>query len=105
MSEPHVITPPTGPFEFWKRCDQLVRWEVDAANDMVYSAREITLRTFRKNIGAKELQRWKKQHGYGRDLPLSKDWHVTYYKSKFAGEPVYYLCWSAYEYIWRRSHE
>ena len=23
MSEPHVITPPTGPFEFWKRCDQL----------------------------------------------------------------------------------
>lgn len=107
MSEPHITTPATGPFRFWKRCDQLVRWEVDELNRMTEGARQITLRTFRKNVGRDELRKWAKAHGYGRgarELSLAKDWHVAYFKSKFAGETVYYIVWSAFECIWRRTH-
>lgn len=95
-----------GLFEFWRRCDQMEGRMVLELNRMTENSREITLRTFRKNVGRDELRKWAKAHGYGRgrgELSLAKDWHITYYKSKFAGEVVYYLRWSAFEYIWRRS--
>ena len=35
------------------------------------------------------------------DLPLSKDFMVTYHRSFYDGERVYFIGWSGYEIVWR----
>lgn len=59
---------------------------------------EVTYRTMRRHCP--DLLRWAKSVGYDRDLPLSKDWHVSYYRSFYRGRPCYYLVWSGIEHIW-----
>lgn len=69
-------------------------------NAMVDEAREVTLRTFRKRCDTLD---WERLLGYERagrgGLPLSRDWHVAYYKSRYRGMPCYYAVWSAIEHI------
>lgn len=71
---------------------------------MIDAGVQITYRTFRKHLG-KQLLQWAAEHGYDRYLPLSKDWHVTYYRGVYAGRRCLYLCWSAIEFIWVQHAE
>lgn len=69
----------------------------DMHEELMYildNAREITYRTFRKYINVKEAN---KRHL----IPLHKDWHVTFHKSKnLEGKTVYFYTHSRIEYIY-----
>ena len=75
-----------------------VHLDGDDITEMCEQATPVTLATIRKHCEG--LKEWEEQHGYGRHLALSKDWHVGFYKSKYRGQPCYYIRWSAIESIW-----
>ena len=37
--------------------------------------------------------------GYDRDLPITKDFLVGFFRSEYRGVPAYYLAWSGIEYV------
>jgi hypothetical protein len=79
---------------------------LDALSRMTEGEQPVTYQTFRKNVGAENLDRWSKNHGYelhsSRGLTLKKDWHVSYHRSWWYGRRCYYLVWSAFEHVWVR---
>lgn len=85
-------------------CVDIQRPDVPALNTMVNRAVPITLKTFRRHVDTAE---WEQQMGYTRHgdhaLPLSRDWHVAFYRSHFKGERCYFVVHSAIEYIFTRS--
>ena len=60
---------------------------------------DISMRTFRTAIGRDGWEQLSAMLGYGRHFPLSRDWHVGYYRGIFRGVPAVYMRWSAIEYI------
>jgi len=86
MSEYHFVT-------------NCIGSDSQSIRDLVESEKSITLRTFREHIG---LQQWKElleTLGYDRYLPISRDWHVGYYKGVYQGLPAVFLRHSAIEWI------
>lgn len=81
-----------------------VHSDARSIHDMTDRAREITLATFRKRC---ETLEWETGLGYERDgrggLPLSRDWHVSYFKSHYRGKPCYYARHSAIEHIFTEA--
>ena len=67
--------------------------------DLVDSQKDITLRTFREAIGVSQWKELLATLGYDRHLPISRDWHVGYYKSVYQGNPAVFLRHSAIEWI------
>ena len=71
---------------------------------MVDDAIDISYRTFRRQVGGKEVDHWASRYGYekhpSQGLTLPADWHVSYHRSKWQGKRCYYLRWSAYEHVW-----
>lgn len=65
----------------------------------------ITLATFRTAIGPQQWREIKESLGYDRHLPISKDWHVAYFKGTYRETPAYWLTWSAMEYIFTLDGE
>ena len=76
-------------------------------NAMTEAAVEIDHATMHDE--AEDLDEWAVAHSYsplGSDdggLLLSSDWHISYWRSSYDGEPCLYLCWSGIEYIWTPS--
>lgn len=68
-------------------------------NDMKQGHQMIVRRTFLRHVDRASLQTVEKELGYDRDFPMSKDWHVAYYKSTYQGKPCIYFVWSAIEYV------
>ena len=71
------------------------------ANDiieMVDDAREITLQTFARHVDVKEVSF---MLGYDRQFPLSRDYHVRYFRSKYKGKRCYYVDHSSIEYVYQ----
>lgn len=96
----------TNTFQFWTDCAGLEREDLDNHRAMIDNAREVSYRTFRRAVEG--LDEWAEGVGYEpphtkRGLPLSRDWHVAYYRSVWEGQPCYYLVWSAFECIWRAA--
>lgn len=89
--------PPLRNYDFLTSCVECE--DVDALSQMIEDAEQLTYRTFRKHLGP-QLLVWAREKGYDRDLPLQRDWHVTYYRSTFGSDPCLFLCWSAIEFIW-----
>lgn len=52
------------------------------------------------------LLEWSESVGYetnpAEGLCVENDHHVAFYRGTFKGEPVYFLVWSAIEFIWTR---
>ena len=67
-------------------------------DNMVERAKEINVFTFirRVNINVEDFGYVKK----GKGLKLKNDWAVSFFKSIFNGQPCYYMCHSAIEYIY-----
>jgi len=72
-------------------------------NDMTDDASQITRKTFLKHIDKQELKSIEEQLGYmshyKQGLVMSSDWHVSYWKSKYQGNPCVYFDHSRIEYI------
>lgn len=68
-------------------------------NDMTHAATQIKRSTFLKRVDRSDLREIEKCLGYDRGFPMSKDWHVSYHKSTYQGQPCIYFVWSAIEYV------
>jgi hypothetical protein len=67
--------------------------------EMRGEGKAISVDTFRKAIGQERWKDIQAQLGYGRSLPIRKDWHVGYYRGTYRGVPAVYLVWSGIEYV------
>lgn len=71
--------------------------------DMIDQAREVTRETFLRNVDSDDLIVLEKGLGYERNamkgLTMASDCYVEYYRSKLHGKRVYFLRWSAIEYV------
>lgn len=73
-------------------------------NAMTASAKEVSYRTMRKHVGDALVEI---EHQLGYDvghkretgLRLSKDWHVSFWRSTYDGRPCFYFVWSHIEHI------
>lgn len=84
-------------FQYRFRCSDMTMADVQDLNAMVEVARRITFKTFAKHCNWVPFA---KDCGYaatGAGLRLSQDYAVSFYKSKWRGQPCYYVLWSAYE--------
>jgi hypothetical protein len=71
----------------------------ESIRDLVDSEKSISLRTFREHIGVSQWKELLAMFGYDRHLPISRDWHVGYYKGVYQGKPAVFLRHSAIEWI------
>lgn len=89
-------------FKYRTCCVQLSLSDVPALHAMIDRSRAVSYRTFRRRCP--DLPEIADQLGYARHpsrgLTLSRDWYVGYYRSRFRGQPCYYMTHSAIEYIW-----
>ncbi len=71
--------------------------------------REVTYRTMLQHCEG--LLEWAVEHDYSlrcnqvHGVTLRNDWSVSYHRSWYRGEPCFYLCWSAIEFIWVQAKE
>lgn len=84
-------------------CTELRYADVPWLEDMIENAMEITFRTFSRRVDG--LAAFADSMGYdvGRKrtgrLRLAKDGHVRYYRSKYKGQPAYFMVHSLIEYV------
>ena len=93
---------PPHSFRLWRACTDF-SWEREPALTrelcaMIERAEDITLATIKRHCAGLDL--WAIQHGYGRHLPMDKDWGLRFQKSTFNGHTVYIVQWSRIEFIW-----
>lgn len=60
----------------------------------------IGLRAFARAIGPTQWKDLQRQLQYDRDFPISRDWHVGYYRGVFRGVPCYFMRHSGIEHIY-----
>lgn len=82
--------------EFIGRCDHLRCQDLEEYDD---TERTITNRTFRKLVGREMYLELEQMTGYDRHLRLANDWHVSYGRGKWKGNPCACLHWSSYHHI------
>jgi hypothetical protein len=77
--------------------------------DLVDNSRSISYRTARRKIGLKALAEafpsydWDGKRSRPGYMPMKRDWHVSYHKGRYLGQPVYYVRHSSIEYIFGMS--
>ncbi len=90
-------------FRYFNNCVAWEQHEVDSLIECVENNRNITAQTFRKNVNLNDLKQLEKSLGYAdhysQGLLLSQDYAVSYHKSKYKGETVYYISYSMIEYV------
>lgn len=95
-------------YQFYHSC---VNWpgDVDELRACIDAAKEITRETFKRKVDRKQREELEASLGYvkhkSRGLTIADDWHVKYFRSKLEGEWVYYLRYSAIEYIFTRRQK
>ena len=85
--------------------------------EMVDRAREVTWRTFRKHVPLDEIKQAFPSYSYRRErynpdtgeltapMHIKDDYAVSFWKSRYDGQPCYYLVHSSIEYIWTADDE
>ena len=91
-----------GRFRYVHSCPSSTYEDIQA---LMASERSVSLATFRKAIGPEQWREIRDNLGYDRDLPISKDWHVGYYKGVYRHVPAYFLRHSRIEYIFTLDGE
>ena len=78
--------------------------DVEALEEMIDNAREISYKTFIKYVPPQQLAEVFPEYNWGRSqgqgLTMKSDYHVSYYKSKYAGIPAVFVVHSAIEHVW-----
>jgi len=85
-----------GRFHFVHSCPSSTYEDIQA---LMESERSVSLATFRSAIGPQQWREIRDNLGYDHYLPISKDWHVGYYKGVYRHTPAYFLRHSRIEYI------
>ncbi len=67
---------------------------------LIDNERTISRKSFALAIGTEQWRSLQHNLGYDRWLPISKDWHVGYYRSVYRGVPAVFLRHSHIEYIY-----
>jgi hypothetical protein len=67
--------------------------------DMCDQAIEITHDEFKAALDSDAYDQFEAELGYNSAFRLHQDWHVSYHRSTFRGEPVVYCDHSAIEHI------
>lgn len=74
---------------------------------MVDEAQEITRRTFLKHVNRQSLRNTEGWLGYDADprrgITMAGDYHVSYFKSRYRGNPCIFFVNSAIEYIFTQA--
>lgn len=85
----------------YKYLTNCVNSKCEDITKMVDNAKNITSNTFFKHVDIKEISYF---FGYSirskNGLTIKNDWHIRYFKSKFKGNPCYFLTHSCIEYIY-----
>jgi len=75
--------------------------DVDALQEMVDNAKQITYKTFIKHVSVHQLAEmfpmYERRKNQG--LTLANDWSVSFYVSKYKGNRCYFLDWSRIEFV------
>lgn len=66
--------------------------------EMVDSGELVTRATFVRHTDDTERREMEVAMGYDV-FPITKDWHVAYFKGFYRGVPAYWMTWSAIEYV------
>lgn len=85
-----------GRFHYVHSCPDSTYEDIQA---LILSERDVSLATFRKAVGLSQWRTLVEGLGYDRHLPISKDWHVRYYRGVYRGVPCYFLRHSRIEHI------
>jgi len=88
---------------YYNNCIGWDRRDIRGLTEMTDNNREITRKTFLKNVDKDELTEIESEIGYAKHpskgLTMAGDGYVTYHKSKLHEKDVYYFRWSAIEYV------
>lgn len=87
-------------FRYYTNC--ISCGDSDAINEMKDGAKQVTLSTIRRHCS--DFNELVSILGYNKKFPISKDYHVSFWKSKYKDKCCYYLEWSRIEYIFIESH-
>jgi hypothetical protein len=85
-----------GRFLFVTSCIDSTYEDIQA---LIASEQVVSRDTFRKAIGPEQWHDLVASLGYDRYFPITRDWHVGYYKGVYRGVPAYFLRHSRIEYI------
>lgn len=67
---------------------------------IIDNEKEITYKTFVANVNKEDRLMLERRLGYGKDFPITKDWHVRFFRSKDEdNNTVYFMRHSAIEYV------
>lgn len=76
---------------------------------MVDAEKDITRRTFLQHVDRENLRDVEKSLGYdehpSQGLTMAGDYHVSYHRSVFRGQPCYFFRWSSIEYVFIEPKE
>lgn len=77
--------------------------DYDSVRNLIETQEPIARSTFAKKIGPVQWKELQQRLGYDRDFPISRDWHVAYYRGVYQGRSAVFLRWSGIEYIYVRT--
>lgn len=90
-------------YPFFSSCVNWPRGRVDLLHYLKDHSREISRSTFLKNVRQEDLRDLEEECGYAKHpaqgLTMAADWHVCYYRCRFARDWVYWFTWSGIEYV------
>ena len=85
--------------EYIGRCDHL---EAEDLEEFDETSEDTDYQEFADAVGSGEIDRLEEEYGYkGSVLTLEKDWHITYLRGQWKGDPAVCMEWSAYHHIWK----
>ena len=86
-------------------CASCISASANDIDDMVDNATQISYNTFIKYVSIEDLKSMFTVYAWGnkKGLKLKDDYAVSYYKSKYKGQPCLYIRHSSIEYVFCRS--
>ena len=92
-------------YKFFTDCTQCN--DVDELHNMTEQAKEITYRTLIKHVNYKHITKVLPVYEthYKKGLMIKDDYSVSFYKSQWKGETVYYIVNSGIEFIFKKNYK
>ena len=88
-------------YRYVTNCVNVPESDVDALIEMIDNAKDTSYDALSRRVGVPLLKEHFPGYAWGseRGLRMTKDYAVSYHRSTFKGKRVYYVRWSAIEYI------
>lgn len=77
--------------------------DLEELNYIIDNGEEITREEFLEIVNRKSLKSIETSLGYDSNFKMENDWHVSYWKSVYNGNPIYYFCHSCIEYVFKEK--